>query len=371
MKIRIPFAVLSLALILWSCDEPIAYDNDSYIYNPFMLMEDTLHNVSSIQSGDANIDWGSHFRAWVGDTQYYKSGFTIEFVFPDSTLNIAAVDSIQLQLFHVKTYLQNGADTLSSSNSSFGFYETMGQSIDVESSVYGNFLDVDTMNIAGGNNFWNYTLPPTTILEGDTSVSLGVFPAEAGYLSSIYGGASGSRPALSFFYHVPDTAGDDSVTSVSFLADTLFMYLIEKPAAFDRSQFYYISQLKSDSILITLNLLELAAAGDTLQHIINSSILPAINDSFSSLYTPDSLFRFSMLVEAPVSGLTATIEYGGDGYNTNEIKYLIQSAMDEKEDELDLILRPTNSGYNPGFIAISKDANQSALYVRSSLAVKP
>jgi len=371
MKIRIPFAVISLALILWSCDEPIAYDNDSYIYNPFKLMEDTLYNVSSIQSGDADVEWGSHFRAWVGDTQYYKSGFTIEFVFPDSTLDIAAADSIRLQLSHVKTYPQNGADTLSSSYSTFGFYETMGQSIDVENSVYGNLLGVDTMNITGGNDYWNYTLPATTILEGDTSVSLGVFPTETGYLSSIYGGASVSRPVLSFFYHEADTAGDDSVTSLSFLADTLFMHLIEKPAAFDRSQFYYISQLKSDSLLMTLNLLELEVAGDTLQHIINSSILPAINDSFSALYTPDSLFRFSMLVEAPVSGLTATIEYGGDGYNTNEVKYLIQSAIDENEIELDLILRATNSGYNPGFIAISKEVNQSALYVKSSLAVKP
>ena len=91
----------------------------------------------------------------------------------------------------------------------------------------------------------------------------------------------------------------------------------------------------------------------------------------SALYMPDSVFRFSMSVEEPISGLTTTIEYGGDGYNANEVKYLVQAALDAEKTEMDLILRSTNPGYNPGYIAISKDVTQSALYVKASMAVQP
>ncbi|MBT3229833.1 MAG: hypothetical protein HOD43_11310 [Candidatus Marinimicrobia bacterium] len=371
MKIRIPFAVALTALILWSCDEPIAYDNDSFTYNPFIFTEDTLNNVTSIASGDADIDWGSHFRSWIGDTDYYKSGFTVEFVFSDTALDIAGVDSINFQIQHVKTYPQDGSDTLGSTHSTFGYYETMDQAIDIESSFYGNFLGTDTMNISGGSNFWSYTLPADLIVHGDTSVSLGVFPAATDYLSSVYGGGSVSRPSLSFFFHEADSAGDDSATSITFLADTLHMHFTEKSTFFDRSQFEYISQLKTDSVRFTLNLIDFDVEGDTLQHIINSSILPAIDDMASALYMPDSVFRFSMSVEEPISGLTTTIEYGGDGYNANEVKYLVQAALDAEKTEMDLILRSTNPGYNPGYIAISKDVTQSALYVKASMAVQP
>ena len=371
MKIRIPFAVALIALFLWSCDEPIAYDNDSFTYNPFSFTQDTLNNVTSITAGDADIEWSSHFRAWVGDTDYYKSGFTVEFNFPDTSLDIAGVDSILFKIQHVITYPENGSDTLEATHSIFGYYETMDQIIDIENSMYGILLGTDSMNIAGGNNFWNYTLPVDVIEEGDTIVSLGVFPATTDYFSSMYGGGSVSRPSLSFYYHLPDTAGEDSATFITYLADTLFMHFTEKAAAFDRVQFDYISQLKTDSIQMTLSLQDFDVEGDTLQHIINSSIFPAIDNLASALYKPDSLFRFSMMVEEPISGYSTTIEYGGDDYNTNEIKYLVQSAIDDKQTELDLILRSTNAGYNPGFIAISKDVTQSALYVSSSLAVKP
>ncbi len=371
MKIRIPFAVVIIALFLWSCDEPLSYDNPSFVYNPFSFNEDTLNTVTSTESGDAEIEWGSHFRAWVGETQFYKSGFTVEFVFSDTLLDIAGVDSIQFQVNHFLTYPEHGSDTLAASSLNFGYYETMNQTIDMENSSYGNFLGTNSMNISGGSNSWKYTLPPSVITEGDTIVSLGIFPAATQYLSSFYGGGSVSRPLLHFFYHEPDTAGLDSATFISFDADTLFMYLIEKSGAFDRSQFDYISQLKNDSLIMTTNLQGFTVGGDTIQHILSSSILPAIDDMASSLYRTDSVFRFSMIVEDPNSGLSATIEYGGDGFNSNQVKNVIQSAIDDKEDVIELILKPTNPGYNPGFLAISKDASVSALYVKSSFAVRP
>ncbi len=371
MKIRIPFAVLITALFLWSCDEPLSYDNASFVYNPFSFTEDTLNNVTATESRAAEIEWGSHFRAWVGETQYYKSGFTVDFVFSDTSLDIAGVDSIQFQVNHFLTYPENGADTIASTYLNFGYYETMDQAIDLESSSYGNFLGTDSMNISGGSNSWKYTLPLGLITEGDTTASLGIFPATTEYLSSFYGGGSVSRPLLNFFFHEPDTAGDDSATFITFDADTLYMHLIEKSGVFDRSQFDYISQLKNDSLIMTLDLQGFMFGGDTIQHVLSSSVLPAIDDMASSLYSTDSVFRFSMIVEDPNSGLSATIEYGGDGYNSNQVKDVIQSAIDDKEDVIELILKPTNSGYSPGFLAISIDASASALYVKSSLAVRP
>ena len=371
MKIRIPFAVIITALFLWSCDEPIAYDNSSFIYNPFSITEDTLNNVTAIEAGTADIEWGSHFRAWVGETQYYNSGFTVEFILSDTLLNISAVDSVQFQVNHVVTYPDNGADSLASNYSSFGFYETMDQLIDIENSAYGIILGTDSMNIAGGNNSWKYNLPADLIAEGDTIVSLGLFPQATDYFSAFYGGGSVSRPLLNFFFHEPDSAGNDSVTVLPVLADTLFMHFAEKSGTFDRGQYEYVSQLKSDSLIITLNLQGFTVTGDTIQHIVASSLLPAIDNFASSLHMPDSVFRFSMLVEDIVSGVSSTIEYGGDGYNSNQINNIIQSAIDDERDEIEVLLRPATAGYNPGFIAISKDASASALYVKSSLAVRP
>jgi hypothetical protein len=371
MKIRIPFAVFITALFFWSCDDPISYDNSSFTYNPFSFTEDTLNSVTSIEAGTADIDWGGHFRSWVGETQHYKSGFTVEFNFSDTSLNISEVDSIQFRVSHVVTYPENGADTLAVNYSTFGFYETMDQAIDIENSIYGNLLGSDSMNIAGGNNSWKYTLPADLITEGDTIVSLGIFPHTTNYLSSFYGGGSSSRPSLNFFFHEPDTAGNDSATFLPYEADTLYMHFVENSGAFDRVQYEYLSQLKNDSLLLTVDLQGFMVGGDTLQHIVSSSILPAIDDLASSLFTPDSVFRFSMLVEDPGSGLSSTIEYGDGGFNTNQINNILQSALDDEKDEIDLILSPTTSGYNPGFIAISKDASASALFVKSSLAVRP
>ncbi len=371
MKIQIPFAVVITALFFWSCDDPISSDNSSFTYNPFSFTEDTLKNVTAIETGNADIEWSSHFRAWVGETQYYKSGFTVEFNFADTALSIADVDSIQFNIHHVVTYPENGTDTLESNYSTFGFYETMDQTIDIENSIYGNSLGTASLNIAGGNNSWRYTLPSDLISQDDTTLSMGIFPHEIDYFSAFYGGGSVSRPTLNFFFHEPDTAGNDSATIVPFPADTLFMYFVEKAEAFDTGQFAYISQLKNDSLLLTLDLQNITTAGDTLQRIVSSSILPGIDDLASSLYSADSVFRFDMIVEDPASGLSTTIEWGDDGFNSNEINTLLQSAIDDKQDELELVLSPTTSGYDPGFIAISKDVNTASLYVKSTLAVRP
>jgi len=61
----------------------------------------------------------------------------------------------------------------------------------------------------------------------------------------------------------------------------------------------------------------------------------------------------------------------GSTYYLNEIGWIIQNALDEGRSQLDLILRPSHVGYDPGFIAISQNALESALYVSASLAVAP
>jgi len=372
MKIRIPFAFLMIALFFWSCDEPTPYENDDFTYNPFTIVEDTLQGITDIQAGDDEIQWGDHFRAWVGETQFYKSGYTVEFNFSDSSLNISEADSIQFQVQHLQTYPEDGADTLDTVYQGFGFFETLGEAIDVTNSIYGNYLGTDSMNVTGGNNLWKFTLPDGVVSSGDTTAGFGIFPTVTGYMSSFYGGASVSRPKLLFYFHELDTAGNDSATFVSFDADTVHMHFQENVSAFDRGQYDYISQLREDSVSLTIDLSSLAVTGDTLQHIISSQILPGIVDAASSIYMPDSLYRFSMLVSEPVSGRSTTIEYSGSGvYNANQVNTLIQPGIDDKLDQVELVLQATNAGYNPGFIAISKDPGASKLYRKASLAVRP
>lgn len=371
MKIRIPFALATIALFLWSCDEPTPYENDEFIYIPFTITEDTLGIVTSMSHGSADIDWGSAFRAWVGETQYYKSGFESQFVFADSTLDVAGADSIQVELFHVKTFPENGADSLSGHKSAFGFYSTQGRTIDLENDIYGLELSKDSMRIDGGTDTWTYTLANDIINPDDTTFSLGIFPEMVGYMSSLYGSASISRPLIKFYYHEPDTAGLDSATFMTFQADTLIMHFMEKSDAFDRDQFNYISQLKRDSLTLTLDLDAFSASGDTLQHIITASLMLGIDDQASAMYAPDTLQLLSILVQEPTSGLSTTLLYGESGFVTNQIRTLLQPAIDAKESEVQLVLSANSPGYLPGFLAISKAEAESLLEVQSSLAVRP
>jgi len=372
MKLPKYFAIVALMLGFWSCDEPVAYENSTFIYNPFSLQQDTLNNIESIEFGAANIDWGSNFRAWVGETQNYKAGISIDFLFADTSLDIASVDSIQFRLRHQQSFPENGNDTLTTDYLSYGFYETTGQLISIENASYGIYLGSDTGNVSGRDNYWNYTLPSDIIVPGDSTVSLGIFPESADVLSAIYGGGSSSRPLLLFFFHEADTAGGDSATYVSFLADSLYMHLTEQAGMFDRTQYHYITQLSKDSLIFNINLASIISDGDTIQHVISSSLLPFIDHAKSSMYKPDSVLKFAMRLTEPLSNRTVDLELAADfSYKFNEIKYLIQSAIDDHQNQIELILRPNHVGYDPGFIAISKDATQSALFVSSSLAVQP
>ncbi|NQV29540.1 MAG: hypothetical protein HQ508_01515 [Candidatus Marinimicrobia bacterium] len=372
MKFRLYVAIVAITLGFWSCDEPIAYENSTFIYNPFSLQKDTLNSIDSIGYGAAEISWGSHFRAWVGDTRYYKSGISIDFLFADTSLDISSVDSVQLQLRHQQSFSENGIDTLSEDYETFGFYETTGLVVDIASSSYGMYLGSDTGKVTSKDNYWNYTLPADIIVTGDSAISLGLFPDNSGVMSAIYGGGSVSRPNLRFFFHEPDTAGNDSATSIAYTADSLYMHMMEQPGIFDRTQYYYLSQLSRDSLVFNVNLDAIITHGDTIHHVISSSILPMIDLAASSLYKPDTVQNFKIRVTEPLSNRNVDIELNGDiSYKINEIKGLIQAALDDDLDRIELILRPNHVGYDPGFIAISKDASKSALFVSSSFAVQP
>ncbi len=374
MKYRILIALAAFMLVFWSCDEPIAYENSTFVYNPFSFRQDTLSSVDSIQYGKAEVQWGDHLRAWVGETKYYKSGLSVDFSFIDTSLDFLKTDSIQFQLRHLRTFPENGSDTLLTDYMSFNFYETTDQTVDIGTSSYGLLLGTDSMNVKGGNNYWNYTLPAGVILDGDTAISLGIFTDQLGFLSELYGGGSSIRPILSFYSHEPDSAGADSVTTKSFLADSLYMHLMEQVNAFDGS-YGYIKQLADDSLTFSIDLGAIVPGGDTLLHIISASFLPAIDSLSSSLYIPsisDSLYKFKMTATDPISEYSVDIELGeNSNYNSNQINIIVQAALDDDRTSIDLILRPGNIGYDPGFIAVSMDALKSAIYLSTSMAVRP
>ena len=374
MKIRIIISLIALSWAIWSCDEPKPFDNSSFIYNPFAFQQDTLHNVEELRLGTRSIDWADHLRAWVGETKYYKSGFTMDFSFADSSLNLADADSIQIQFRHQFTYPENGADTLPTPYIDFDFYETTGV-VDLSSDTYGSHLGTDTMKVSGSNNFWSYTLPDSTIMSGDTTISLGIFPAEFGSMTTLYGGGSSIRPSLVFFYHEPDTTGEDSVTThTPFLADSLYMHMVKQDGAFS-AQYDYLSQLSGDTLVLTLDLQNMLPVADTLIHIISSNLLPAVALDSSALYLPtlaDSVQMYNLKLKDPESGISVSFSLGQDGtYYSNDIRVIIQKALDDGRSSIELTLSSNHTGYDPGFIAISKDASASALFVNSSMAVRP
>ncbi|MCF6238136.1 MAG: hypothetical protein L3J79_04865, partial [Candidatus Marinimicrobia bacterium] len=203
MKIRITISLIAISLAIWSCDEPKPFDNPTFSYNPFSFQQDTLHNIEETTPGKQSIEWGDHLRAWVGDTQYYRAGFSLDFSFSDSNLIGVDADSVQLWIRHQTSYPENGADTLVDTYKSFNFYQTTGVPIDLSAGIFGEHLGNDTMDVKSENNFWTFTLPDSTIMAGDTSIGLGVFPDEAGIMSVLYGGGSTIRPSLMFFFHEP------------------------------------------------------------------------------------------------------------------------------------------------------------------------
>ena len=71
MKTRILLGLTGLSLVFWSCDEPPAFTNTDFIYNPFTFIQDTLYSVESLEVGEADIEWGDQYRAWVGESKYY------------------------------------------------------------------------------------------------------------------------------------------------------------------------------------------------------------------------------------------------------------------------------------------------------------
>jgi len=373
MKIRILTVAVPLLALLWSCDAPPANENDTLIYNPFSFTQDTLDNTGTLSSGTTSIAWGEHLSAWVGATSNYKSGVSCDFTFADSGLDVVGADSIQLQVRHQLTFLED-PDQDPSGSLPFGFYETTDQSIDIVNSNYGTVLGSDSFKVDGGDDFWRYTLPENVILSGDTSISIGVFPEVSGALSFIQGGSSGTRPRLTFFYHAADTAGQDSVTSVSFLADTLNMYLAKLDAGFS-SGFQYLSQMARDSILFHFDLQSLQAGTDTLVQIDSASFEPAVSLANSAIYRPDTSTtqrKFFLTAEDPISAQSASLVLLNDGsFLTNDIHLILQQALDEDRTQIDLILRPNHTGFDPGFIAIDTTSIAGQLVTRRTLAVRP
>jgi len=374
MRKQIAFLILVVGVLLFSCDEPQPLGDSTFSYNPFSFTRDTLQNIQTITAGKADVQWGDHFRAWIGETSYHKSGISLEFVFPDTSLDLSSADSIKLQVRHAQSFNEIGQDTLEKRFHRFGFYETTDQTIDLNASVYGTLLGVDSVDVKTNNLYWSYILPQGTVASTDTSIDLGVFPEEAGVFSSVYGGGSTIRPALLFYFHEPDSAGEDSVTAITVQADTLHAFLEEKSTAFDRTKYHYLSQLRADSLVLDLDLTDLLLEGDTLSHVIHANLMLGIDHGASAYYvsgTEDSLTTFYIRVldyDAELySSLTLT---EGDAIYDN-ISPIIQSAINDGRQNIQLVLRANHTGYDPGFMAIDRSLAANSLYVHTSRVVRP
>ncbi|MCF7850993.1 MAG: hypothetical protein K9M85_04965, partial [Candidatus Marinimicrobia bacterium] len=296
------------------------------------------------------------------------------FQLPDTSLDLSTADSVLLYARHAMSFAENGTDTIISTYANAAFSRTDGQTIDILNSNFGSPLTVDTINVKTNNTYWTYRLPAGTVTPADTLVGLGIFPDETGFLSTVYGGGSSIRPSLLFYFHEPDSAGKDSATAVTVLADTLYQYLEEIPGAFDRTNFHYLSQLTQDSITIQLDIDPLMATGDTLVHIISSSILPAIDESVSSMYvsgTVDSLVTYYLRVLDYDASIASSLILGIDDDPSNDIASIIQHAINSGDQTINLVLKSNHIGYDPGFIAISNDPAESSIYVHSSKVVRP
>ena len=375
MKTQFSLLLAVFALMLWRCDEPVPLENDGIVYNPFSIEADSLAANSPAVYGRSDLNWGSHLRTIVGNTQYYKAGFTMDFTFSDSTLDVASADSIQLRLRHVATYPEDPtADTLEASTVNFGVYEVIDGTIDMSSDVYGSLLGYQAMVVQGVDNYWDINLPAELVGAGDTTLTLGFFPEEPGFMSFLYGGGSSLGPQLAFYYHELDTLGQDSATvPTSFLSDSVYVHLIEQPNKFNQPQTVYLSQLWSDSLVFQFDLSSIDVTGDTLLSISTASLIPNIDHAASSVYllgSADSLFQMEIMDNH--TAIARALDYGHDGtYYSDEINFMLQISLDEGETQLELVLRPDHLGFDPGFVAISMDPQAAWLQTVRTLAVRP
>ncbi len=375
MKIRIFLAILAVITVFWSCDEPLPVTDSTYIYNPFAFKQDTLNTVSSITSGELDIEWGDHLAAWVGINTFYKAGFSADFSFPDTLFDSTLVDSVHLEIRHALSFSTGYADT----SICLQVYETTGMTPSLNDGVYGDALGCGTVLINGNDNYWSFKLPAELFSPGDSSISLGVFPGADSVLSLLHGNGSSLKPALTFFSHEADTvdsAGNAIITELYHgSADTLYQELIETPDILDRAQYEYLSQFSRDSIIFSLDIGMLVPDGDTLIHISSASFYPSIDTLASHLYIAtegDTVRSFSMSVNDPVSEISIAVEVSDGGtYLSNEIGPIIQAALDDDRTNIDLILRPNHVGYDPGFIAVSKIISETKIQTNAAMAVRP
>ena len=375
MKIRIFMSLLATTVLFWSCDEPQPITDSSFVYNPFAFKQDTLNTVSSITSGTSDIAWGDHLGGWVGFNEFYKAGVSMDFTFPDTLFDSTLVDSVRIEMRHVLSFPAMGTDT----TVYFNMFETTGMTPDISTESYGDPLGSDTVLIDGGNDYWSFKLPSELFLQGDSAISLGIFPGVDSVLSLIHGSGSSLRPALTFYSHEADTvdsAGNAIITQLYHgIADTVYMHLMETPNIFDREQYAYLHQLSQDSIIFTLDIESIVPEGDTLIHISSASFFPAVDTLASRLYyatEDDTLRSFYLSVTDPISEITIDVQLGESGsYLSNEINTLIQAALDDERTIIDLVLRPNHIGYDPGFIAISKLNEETEIQIYSSMAVRP
>jgi len=253
-------------------------------------------------------------------------------------------------------------------------YETSGQSIDILASTYGTKLGADSVDVKNDNVSWTFKLPEGTVASGDSSVHLGLFPETTGLLSSVYGNASVLHPSLLFYFHELDSAGNDSATFVTILSDTLHMYLEEQPGAFDRSKYFYLSQLSQDSLVLDLDVSQLLPMGDTLTHIIKSELLLSVGTDASSFYVSgnvDSIPTYYLEALDKDATLTASLILLENGAINDEIGSLVQNAINDSRESIELVLKSNHRGFDPGFMALDTAASASSIYVHRSLVVRP
>ena len=373
-------SLLSLSLLfLMGCDEPQPLESSEFLYNPFSFEHDTSTATAAPVWVSSSWDQNSDYRTWIGQNAQQRAAFSLTFSL-DTLADWSNADSLHLRLRHSLSFPVSGdmsIDTLEKALVSV--YDGSSTPLDLENDLFGQLITSEEKYIDGTNQFWNFMLDQSTLVNEDSSITLNVQSESTEYITSVYGIKATYAPALRFFFHEPyqqaDSAGMDSVTYITLFPDTLSLQFDHLDPARDTSTYAYMSQLEGQGLMFTFPITDLHPSGDTLRHIMDADLLPAVDTLISNIYIPSSADtdrRFHMTLGDTLTGyqVNVSVDESGTLYETG-LHIMLQNAVDEGRDEIELLLAPNHIGYDPGMLAIRKDNLHNMLSSYSSKAVRP
>ncbi len=369
------------SLLIFSCEDPQAMRSDGLVENPFAVSMDTLRmDDQSIISAIDTVHWDATDIVYAGQTSDYVAGFSFTISYPDSFWNVSTLDSVYVVLTLANSFPDDPADTLEQDSAIFTFHDIQGIEFDPLSNP-GPELHSSTYPIKGTRPTWHLPLDTTFLANYDTTIQIGVTAAGNGHLTAVYGVSSTYRPRITFVHSTPYLEPDSiNVGDSTFIhnewAGIMDGVMHEQPGAFDHSNFWYIKQLSGDYLGFGFHLGEWGSNVDTLRHMIRSRIALAPDTLRSKIYATspdDSTREFVIRVKDPETDITSTIFLDADfNDKLNDIRGLLQDAVDAHADSFVVELRTGNRARKPSYLAFSKAAGSFAdIEVTSSKVVAP